>query len=171
MSLTIITMIASVVVLTFTMILFWKRDLVTSLAYPREILLISDMEERRRVHGIGMIAFMKQRSTWIALIAYTLALLVPSVLVCAALLTVAETRGGQSSVTGLKLVAILCALIAPLVLGLLMWGRERKWMGVFLRDYLNEHGTPICRECGYDLRGQVQSRCPECGMQFDGKHD
>jgi len=24
-----------------------------------------------------------------------------------------------------------------------------------------------CRECGYDLRGQVQPACPECGRQFD----
>jgi len=24
-----------------------------------------------------------------------------------------------------------------------------------------------CRRCGYDLQGQVESRCPECGTEFD----
>ena len=24
-----------------------------------------------------------------------------------------------------------------------------------------------CRECGYDLQGQVEARCPECGAEFD----
>lgn len=24
-----------------------------------------------------------------------------------------------------------------------------------------------CRQCGYDLKGQVEARCPECGLAFD----
>jgi hypothetical protein len=36
-----------------------------------------------------------------------------------------------------------------------------------LRSQLIERGTPICLECGYDLRGQIESRCPECGTAFD----
>jgi hypothetical protein len=30
-------------------------------------------------------------------------------------------------------------------------------------------GPPICSHCGYDLRGQVDARCPECGTPFDAK--
>jgi hypothetical protein len=36
-----------------------------------------------------------------------------------------------------------------------------------LRDVLQERDTPICLHCGYDLRGQTEPRCPECGKPFD----
>jgi len=32
-----------------------------------------------------------------------------------------------------------------------------------LREQLTARGVPICIGCGYDLRGQVEPRCPECG--------
>jgi polyferredoxin len=35
-----------------------------------------------------------------------------------------------------------------------------------LRTQLNEAGLPTCMKCGYDLRGQVERRCPECGNPF-----
>ena len=162
MSLTIITMITLGVVLCCTMILLWKRDLVILLACPREISLIDGTEERRRVHGIGMIAFLKQRRTWLAFGAYFVGL---SVLAWGiAELTIAATREGQWRVIGVTLAAIEPVVMA-LFLGLLMWVRERKWMRVFLRKYLNDHGIPICENCGYDLRGQVHPRCSECGRE------
>ncbi len=36
-----------------------------------------------------------------------------------------------------------------------------------LRGQLLDIGVPICLECGYDLRGQVEPRCPECGQPFE----
>lgn len=36
-----------------------------------------------------------------------------------------------------------------------------------LRQQLIEIHVPICLECGYDLRGQVEPRCPECGKPFN----
>lgn len=36
-----------------------------------------------------------------------------------------------------------------------------------LRRRLNELGRPVCAQCGYDLRGQTEPRCPECGRPFD----
>jgi hypothetical protein len=36
-----------------------------------------------------------------------------------------------------------------------------------LRRQLLEAGRPVCIECGYDLRGQIEPRCPECGTAFD----
>lgn len=166
MSRTIITMISLGVVLSCTMILRWKYDVFISLACPREILLIGGTEERRRVYGSGTIAFLKDKSTWIAFIGYAVGLIVLSLGIAG--LTVLVSRVGQWSVTGVKLAAILCALI-PLFLIPLMWVRERKWMRAFLREYLNDHGIRICRNCGYDLRGQVDPRCPECGTAFVGK--
>jgi hypothetical protein len=36
-----------------------------------------------------------------------------------------------------------------------------------LREQLCAVGVPVCMACGYDLRGQVDPRCPECGRPFD----
>ena len=36
-----------------------------------------------------------------------------------------------------------------------------------LRRELAIRGVPICVNCGYDLRGSVEKRCPECGMAFE----
>ena len=36
-----------------------------------------------------------------------------------------------------------------------------------LRNELAKKGVAICVECGYDLRGQREPRCPECGTPFD----
>jgi hypothetical protein len=37
----------------------------------------------------------------------------------------------------------------------------------FVRRYLQDHGVAVCLKCGYDLRGQTEPRCPECGEPFD----
>jgi len=39
----------------------------------------------------------------------------------------------------------------------------RQKMLRFIRDDMNRNGLPVCRECGYDLRGIQEARCPECG--------
>lgn len=39
----------------------------------------------------------------------------------------------------------------------------RKPVQLALRKLLNDRGIPICMECGYDLRGLPEPRCPECG--------
>ena len=50
--------------------------------------------------------------------------------------------------------------------GLFCWIRP---YSRFLRRYLQERGVAVCLKCGYDLRGQNQPRCPECGCAFDPK--
>ena len=37
----------------------------------------------------------------------------------------------------------------------------------YLRERLEAMGVPICIKCGYDLRGQEEPRCPECGTGFE----
>ena len=34
---------------------------------------------------------------------------------------------------------------------------------MLIRAELNARGVPVCMPCGYDLRGQLEPRCPECG--------
>ncbi len=169
MSSILITIIIAGVVVSSAFIMRWQRHNVLARICPREILFLKSAEERHRVHGRGLNSFLLHWSTWIAFIAYAVALAVPSVLASAGLLTIAETRVGQRSVTGVKVGAILCAVLPQFYLIPLMYARYRKWMRVFLREYLNDHGTPICQNCGYDLRGQVSRACPECGTACDGK--
>jgi hypothetical protein len=38
---------------------------------------------------------------------------------------------------------------------------------VFERVLLIERRAFCCKKCGYDWRGQVEHRCPECGTPFD----
>ena len=53
-------------------------------------------------------------------------------------------------------------LAAGLLLGLTVF-----LVYVFDRPRLIEATGFRCRDCGYDLRGQTESRCPECGKVFD----
>ncbi len=62
------------------------------------------------------------------------------------------------------------AMIPPVLLGttfgLLMaycWHRPLQRR---LRAELVARGIPVCIGCGYDLRGQTEPRCPECGGHF-----
>ncbi|MCA9242551.1 MAG: hypothetical protein KDA32_01250 [Phycisphaerales bacterium] len=47
--------------------------------------------------------------------------------------------------------------------GFWLWRRRFRR---FLRERLTTLGVPVCLGCGYDLRGQEEPRCPECGRGF-----
>ncbi len=57
---------------------------------------------------------------------------------------------------------MLLWLLVPLVCFLLIRNRLRRR----LRQELVKIGVPICIQCAYDLRGQIEPRCPECGEPF-----
>lgn len=59
-------------------------------------------------------------------------------------------------------VSVLCGGI----FGFYFWRRPYTR---FLRRYLQGRGIAVCLKCGYDLRGQVEAHCPECGLAFDEK--
>jgi len=165
MSVTLIMMIITIVVVLLMLIICWKRDFIIVNTCPREILFVESAEERYRLYARGLKGFC--RNTRIALITYIVAFFVLSLAIDAVIIAV--TQGGKWSVTGMKLTAIV-SLVIPLTVVPLRYARYRKWMRVYLRQYLNDHGIPICENCGYDLRGQVDPRCPECGTAFDGKN-
>lgn len=50
--------------------------------------------------------------------------------------------------------------------GAMAWFWRRRFTR-YLRQQLVARGIPICLKCGYDLRGQTEPRCPECGTAFE----
>jgi hypothetical protein len=52
------------------------------------------------------------------------------------------------------------------IIGLSGWRIFRRSIQRSLRHQLIELGRPVCLHCGYDLRGQTEPRCPECGKPF-----
>lgn len=59
-------------------------------------------------------------------------------------------------------------VVIPIVLSIpfVLWIR-REHIEQSLREQLIRRGHPICTECGYDLKGLTDPRCPECGTPFD----
>ena len=41
-----------------------------------------------------------------------------------------------------------------------------KRMARAMRQKINELGVPVCIECGYQMQGTSEPRCPECGEPF-----
>lgn len=72
-----------------------------------------------------------------------------------------ESTSGIAYITG-PFVLIAPVMIAGYVIGLVASGIIRR----FVDDRADEMG-PYCVNCGYSLRGLDQSRCPECGHDFD----
>ena len=151
---------ALVVGLPAYLVIRWKFDWLRERVCPRELLLIESSEERARAHRCGGKAFLRQRTTWIAMIGYSVALCA-----LAFALSAFTSQSGGLGVGG----KIILRIGVPLLLIPLMIARFRKWMQLFLREYLNDHGIPICQNCGYDLRGLVSGGCPECAWAFEGK--
>jgi hypothetical protein len=47
-----------------------------------------------------------------------------------------------------------------------LWLKRRR-IKRLLREQLIGLGIPVCLHCGYNVRGQTEPRCPECGREFD----
>ncbi len=163
MSGTLIQIITTAIVIFGCSILRWKRHFVMRWICPREIFFLEFAEDQNRICDRGFDASLKSARTWKIFFSLAIGFFVLTLGFIE--LTVARARLGQWSIVGVKAAAILCALI-PLHLIPLMCLQYRKWMRVFLREYLNDHGILVCRNCGYDLRGRIHPRCPECGTAF-----
>jgi len=153
---------AVVMIVCAVEILYANGDwITTNVLCPREIQRLRTREERGEVASRAFFAFLRRRTTWaLALCYYAAAFLVSYGLREP---TVAFMRGLPGSDAAKQVISGTFFLILQVLpFALLVW-HSRSWMRKFLREYLNDHGTPICRRCGYDLRGQAADRCPECG--------
>lgn len=64
-------------------------------------------------------------------------------------------------------VIVVGSAVLTYVIANRMW--YRGMLQKYLRRELASQGVPICVACGYDLRGQQEPRCPECGTACDAK--
>ncbi len=60
----------------------------------------------------------------------------------------------------LPMIGVFCAILVIFVLWI---SREMAKSSIFFQRLADGQ----CLECGYDLRGTVEPRCPECGIPFD----
>lgn len=63
-------------------------------------------------------------------------------------------------------VTLVGAIFAGAVVYAAIWA-SRRGIRRYLREQLVKKGVSVCLNCGYQLRGQVEPRCPECGTGFD----
>ena len=68
--------------------------------------------------------------------------------------------------TAILLAGILCCFVGPLTIVL---SRKRRGLHDLLSGTVVVRRGPTghCEQCGYDLRGLPEPRCPECGTPFD----
>lgn len=70
-------------------------------------------------------------------------------------------RNGELLAIGIAM--FVAWYLAPFLLLWIFRGRLRQYLW---RELLKHH-VPTCLKCGYDLRGLISPRCPECGVSFD----
>ena len=90
-------------------------------------------------------------------------------LTCVVVVLIGDLLGLRCTRWGLERV-VNPGLFGGVAFALVLW--VTRWLTRtrtqrFLRERLVANGIPVCMSCGYDLRGQTEARCPECGTAFD----
>ena len=124
-----------------------------------ELRFFSDRQEFKKAHSAATWHLLRSWRFWIYLIAYaaiSIAILLPVVSKLNEYLSLSYgLRGG-----------IIGGIIGGVFTIALQWF-WRPPIRRYLRSQLQRQGIPICLQCGYDLRGQLTPRCPECATAFD----
>lgn len=128
--------------------------------YP-ELQHFDTREEAKQVVSAWQKQQMKMPKFWLTLLAYTVGV---GVLVVALLISIRRWVYIPGSMYG-GLVGGITGGSGLVVITWFWRFRCRK----FIRQQLVARGIPICIKCGYDVRGQIEPRCSECGTPFDAK--
>jgi len=126
--------------------------------YP-ELLLFPDDAARKAASKKANRASITSRRFWLC----------AAIITCAGICSYYVLFPIQSSAMPkyLRLIVVLCVYayfpVAGVAGGIWLRAVYRR----SLRLQLQETGIPVCLHCGYDLRGQLDPRCPECGQPFD----
>jgi hypothetical protein len=137
-----------------------KKDrLARSRWYP-ELALFDNEDERKAVLKRFWRQLLRRRQYWLFVLAFSggYAIVMLSVLSVARRLFPGIPSYLSSGLAGMFIGGFS---------GLAVQFLWRKPCQRYLREQLNARGVPICVQCGYDLRGQIDPRCPECGKAFD----
>ncbi len=127
-------------------------------AYPELALFESDAEARAAVEGFQG-HLLRTRRFWL----YALL----GVLLCCGM--------GPLILFGLRSQLTLPRALEVLIIGgsaaaVAMMAMNRVWhrpMQTYVRRQLLDRGVAVCLNCGYDLRGLTEPRCPECATPFE----
>ena len=128
--------------------------------YP-ELEHFETREEAGRVLKVWHERLMISPKFWLALIGYTVVVGLTGTLL---VFYLRPWFGFSSGIFG----AIVCAASGGTGMAAISW-LWRRQCRQFLRAKLLSRGVPVCVQCCYDLRGQHEPRCPECGTSFDPK--
>jgi hypothetical protein len=137
-----------------------KKDrLARSRWYP-ELALFESEEERKAVLKRFWRQLLRRKQYWLLVVAFSVGNTV--VIACG-------SAFARQMFPGIPhfLVSTLIGGLAGAGVGLAIQYLWHKPCQRYLREQLNAKAVPICLDCGYDLRGQVVPRCPECGKAFD----
>ena len=126
-----------------------------------ELNLLDSKQGRNTLYAVALKSLLRRPRFWIYVI------LVPTVLGPAMIFAVQWTEANFPALRGYG-----GGLIGGMIGGLLGGTFQyvfRKPLRKQIRLQLVTMGIPVCIACGYDLRGQREPRCPECGRPFDAK--
>lgn len=157
-------LIIIVAVITVTLVLLWASPRLFRLLLPSQADLI-EPQERLQMQGKCIIAFVKVRSTWLFFFVIAIAVCIyieiwPSLYKMVMSVTPNFVRGVPQFI-------LMRTILPNLVISVLLFRRFRVFSRDYFRKQLNDLGIPVCVRCGYDLRGQLDHRCPECGTEFE----
>lgn len=126
-----------------------------------ELNLLETKSERREVYGRALSRLRRRPQFWLYATLVPV-LLGPAMIVAVFWLerTFPMLHGMAGGITG--------GIIGGMIGGTFQYVFRRP-LQKQMRLELVARGIPICVTCGYDLRGQREPRCPECGRPFDEK--
>ena len=135
-----------------------KRYLRAANSYP-ELLLFPDDEASKKAMRRAMFGMLKSRSVWL----WTLGVCaIPNLLISLIPKAFSVLKSMPAYIDG----AIIGGVSGGLAVSVMfLVGRNKVRRS--LRSQLQEMSIPVCLQCGYDLRGQNEPRCPECGLAFN----
>jgi len=137
---------------------WWAADTVSlSQRFP-ELNQLETKEERQAVFKAALKKVSTRPRYWLPmiLVSMTAAAFVPTISLLIGRIFSVPPRLRESMIFGL-------------VMGSLLAGWRLAFRGSIqkqIRVEMIARGIPVCMGCGYDLRGQVEPRCPECGRPF-----
>ncbi len=127
----------------------WNRDIFDRWINPPELFMIESKQERVRAQTTAFREFLYKPTTLLMIAVVLLTHIVDVIS------DIGPGGAWDASEIVILIVFALCNVVAII--------DYRNSMRTSLRRHLNEHGQPACMACGYDLRGQVDEICPECG--------